>query len=131
MEDKPHIMVIDDDAGVCISLVFLLQDDYSIVTVNSAQEGIAKMKEGFDPAVILLDLCMPDTYGLDVLDELRLTHADIPIIILTGIGDPDILAATLQHGAFGYVEKPFSCNRLVDVIKAGVASHRLALGQSQ
>ncbi|MEI7834510.1 MAG: response regulator [bacterium] len=131
MEDKPQILVIDDNAGVCISLVFLLQNDYAVITVNSAQEGIAKMDEGFDPAVILLDLCMPDASGLDVLDELHLTHADTPIIILTGIGDPDVLSTTLQRGAFGYLEKPFSRRGLREMIAAAMANQRSTLGESQ
>lgn len=116
MEDKPQVLVIDDEAGISLLLVCLLQEFYRVTAVTSASEGRAAIAAGFHPQLILLDLCLPDTCGIDIIDELQATCPQIPIILLTGTCNNKEITAALARGAFGYIRKPFSRLELLEMM---------------
>ncbi len=108
MEDKPQILAIDDEAGISLMLVCLLQEFYRVTAVASAGEARAVLEAGLYPQLILLDLCLPDGSGIEIIDELQAMRPQIPIILLTGTTSKKEVSAALARGAYGYIRKPFS-----------------------
>ena len=69
------------------------------------------MQEGY-PDLVLIDQCLPDGDGMDVVPQLRRIDPDIPIILLTGHGSTELAVDALKLGINDYIEKPFKIDRL-------------------
>jgi len=105
---KRHkILVIDDDERVAGALRRLLEQDYEVETVDSAEEGLQwAQKENFD--IIVTDLQMRGQSGLDFIKTLHPQQPQVPIILLTGHHTTDHAIEAIKFGAFDYVLKPIS-----------------------
>jgi DNA-binding response OmpR family regulator len=113
------ILIIDDEPEITeIVEVFLSNAGYTVVAENTAADGI-KTARKIRPAVILLDIMMPGKDGYEVCNELKLepTTADIPVIFLTGKDSRDDSGRSFKVGGDLFVKKPFSCERLLEIIK--------------
>lgn len=105
------ILIIEDDIDLASGLKLYLQKDFSITTASSGAEGIEKFgKEKYN--LVILDLKLPDRSGLDVCKALQETGEETPIIVLTGIADPEVQIDLLEAGADDYVTKPFEGRQL-------------------
>lgn len=107
-----HILVVDDDTRLRQLLGKYLGDSGFRVTVaEDAQDARAKMGSiAFD--LIVLDLMMPGESGLELTRSLRQT-SDVPILMLTAMGEPGDRITGLEHGADDYLSKPFEPRELV------------------
>jgi len=106
------ILVIDDDAAITELMSTLLKTHgFDVVTTNSGLEGVQLIREK-NPGVVLLDIMMPDLDGWQVCKEVR-TFSNVPIIILSAINDPDMVANVLDIGADDFLVKPVSSDMLV------------------
>jgi two-component system response regulator AtoC len=102
------ILIADDDAPVRSYLTRLLASSgYSPIAVTSGDEAIARMKEQPTPDVVLLDVMMPGTDGLDVLAHIKKVSPDVPVIILSGVGHIKTVVEAIRLGAADYLSKPF------------------------
>ncbi|NNE85772.1 MAG: response regulator [Alphaproteobacteria bacterium] len=106
MTDANHILVVDDDQRIRDMLCLYLEDEgFNVATAADGDEMRQHMAE--NPVdLILLDLVMPGTDGLTLSREIR-AESDIPIIILTGKGEPIDRVVGLEVGADDYITKPF------------------------
>lgn len=106
MTDANHILVVDDDRRIRDMLCLYLEEEG--FNVAAAEDGDAMRRHMAENPVdlILLDLVMPGTDGLTLSRELR-AESDIPIIILTGKGEPIDRVVGLEVGADDYITKPF------------------------
>lgn len=99
--------MVDDEEGVRALLSRYLQlEGYDVCVAADGASALALMSER-DPELVLLDRVLPAEDGLDVLTRLRLT-SDVPVILLTGMGDEGDRVLGLKLGADDYVVKPFS-----------------------
>jgi CheY-like chemotaxis protein len=73
---------------------------------------------GAAPALVLLDMRMPQVDGLTVLARLRLLDPAIPVVMVTANSDADVARETLASGAFDYITKPFDLSHVGDVVAA-------------
>jgi CheY-like chemotaxis protein len=113
------ILVIDDEPEITeIIHAFLSNAGYKVEIENSSVEGIAKAKV-FKPDVILLDIMMPVMDGYEVCAQLKkdpqTTH--IPVLFLTGKDAKDDAGMSFQSGGDLFIKKPFSCERLLNMVK--------------
>ena len=109
------ILVVDDEPQVRKLLKnFLELKDYDVITASSGKEALEKIKE--NPAIVLLDVMMPDMNGLQVLDKIKESAPSIEVIMVTGLAEQDITVESLKKGAFGYITKPIDFNHMEDVI---------------
>jgi DNA-binding response OmpR family regulator len=110
------ILVIDDDTAITELLSMLLKTHgFEVITTNSGREGIQlAMDEA--PNVVLLDLMMPDKDGWEVSKAVR-KFSNVPILILSAINDPGMIASILDAGADDYLIKPVPSATLVAHIK--------------
>ena len=110
------ILAIDDDTAMTELLTLLLQShDFEIKTANSGQEGIDIVPR-YNPDIILLDLMMPDMDGWETCKKIR-EFSNTPIVVLSALNNPGMVASALDAGADDYLIKPVPSSLLVAHIK--------------
>ncbi len=119
------VWIVDDDRSIRWVLEKALsRENISHESFSSATEALAALASvSTPPRVLLSDIRMPGESGLDLLEQVKTTHPDLPVIIMTAYSDLDSAVSAFQGGAFEYLPKPF------DVAQA-VALVRRALEQS-
>ena len=102
-----HILVADDDADIRSLLRAVLEEEaYSVTEATSGQEALDGLREGaYD--LVLLDVRLPGMTGLDVLKQLREKQGEVPVILITAHGSPNIAIQASSLGAYSYITKPF------------------------
>jgi DNA-binding response OmpR family regulator len=123
-----RIVVVDDDPSIrrLIELI-LLRAGYRLSLVGSAPEALAAIAA--EPTdLVITDLMMPDMSGLDLLRVLRADagQADVPVIVLTAVGQPSQVEAARDLGAFGCVFKPFGQAYFLATVRAALGQHDAA-----
>jgi len=110
------ILVIDDDLAITELMSMLLKTHgFDVITTNSGVEGV-KLVEEKSPSVVLLDLMMPDMDGWQVSKAVR-AFSNVPILILSAINDPSMVASVLDTGADDFLVKPVPSSVLVAHIR--------------
>ncbi len=110
--NQVKILVIDDDIGMTELLSLLLAPASSeIITANNSTEGI-ELARKHAPDVIILDLMMPELNGWMVCKQIR-QFSDVPILILSALDAPGMVAQALDVGADDYLVKPVSSGTLI------------------
>ena len=113
----PKVLVIDDDPQLRTLVARLLtQEGFEAHTAADADEAIVAL-EAVSPDLILLDVMLPRTDGIDLLADIR-TRSSVPVIMLTGRGDEADRILGLRSGADDYVVKPFSPGELTARIES-------------
>lgn len=106
------VLTIDDDTAITELLAMLLRTHgFDVVTANNGEEGIKAIKDT-KPHVVVLDLMMPGMDGWQVCKHVR-TFSNVPIVILSALDDPAMIASALDAGADDYLVKPVSSSILV------------------
>ncbi len=113
-----RVMVVDDEESIVRLVSFNLQKEgYAVVEAHDGNEALA-LVESTNPDLVLLDLMLPGTNGLDVFKTMRLRGRDTPVIFLTARDSEVDRVLGLELGADDYVVKPFSPRELVARVKA-------------
>lgn len=112
MDDKPHVLVVDDDDRLRQLLRKYLSDNgYLVSTAASAAEARTKLAL-VEPDMLVLDVMMPGEDGLSLTRDLRRTRP-IPILLLTAMGETEDRINGLETGADDYLTKPFEPRELL------------------
>ncbi len=119
---KKRILAVDDTAIILTRISNTLKNDYEVITVNSGVRAL-KYLEQEKPDLILLDIQMGQKDGIETLKEIRAMkdRADIPVIMLTGVEDKEIVLKSAKLGICDYILKPFSSEDLLDRIRLVLA----------
>ncbi|HYM59400.1 MAG TPA: sigma-54 dependent transcriptional regulator [Thermoanaerobaculia bacterium] len=120
----PKILIIDDEPAIRTTLAGILHDEgHRTALCESGEEGIAQFaREEFD--LIILDLWLPGIDGLAVLERLRSAGAP-PIIVISGHGNIDTAVRATRLGAYDFLEKPLSLERVILTVNHAVADRKL------
>ncbi|MGH9804242.1 MAG: sigma-54-dependent transcriptional regulator [Candidatus Acidiferrales bacterium] len=123
---RPHILIVDDEADVREALEALLTSSGFLVSfAGDADAGLKAMTEGlYDLA--LLDIKLPGRSGLAVLQEFRRVNQQLPIIALTALKDIDVARAAFKNGAQDYIPKPWDADELIAQIHRALERRKLA-----
>jgi DNA-binding response OmpR family regulator len=106
------ILVIDDDSAVTDLLSLLLRSQgFEVTATNSSTDGLNFVRE-IQPDLVVLDLMMPEIDGWEVCKAVR-AFSDVPIIVLSALNDPSMIASVLDSGADDYLTKPTPSRVLV------------------
>ena len=120
MPNEGAVHVIDDDAAVRESLAFLLEtadfEVHAYESPNAFLDGLAGITSG----CIITDVRMPQMSGLELLLRLRQTHAELPVIVITGHGDVPLAVEAMKAGAVDFLEKPFDDKALLSAVRAAL-----------
>ncbi len=121
------IHLVDDDAAMRRSLVYLLDSvGWQAVAHESAKAFLAAYQPG-NVACLVLDVRMPDMSGLELQRELGGHDCNLPVVFITGHAEVGMAVDAMKAGAFDFIEKPFSDQRLLDVIAAAIRESRRRL----
>jgi len=123
MSDK--ILIIDDEPGIRSSLRGILEDEgFNVQAVASGEEGLALIKrENFD--VILLDIWLEGLDGLEVLKKLKEEEEKAQVIMITGHGSVETAVRAIKQGAYDFLEKPLSLEKVVVTVKNALHQKKL------
>ncbi|MBO2543886.1 sigma-54-dependent Fis family transcriptional regulator [Salegentibacter sp. BDJ18] len=111
------ILIVEDDVPFGTMLkTFLIKRDYEVELVFSGLEAFKKLKANFFN-LILSDVRLPDTSGLDILKQVKLDNAGTQVIIMTSYAEISMAVEAMKNGAFDYVSKPFRPESILQTIK--------------
>jgi DNA-binding response OmpR family regulator len=122
MEEKPLVLIADDDADIlALVRVRLERSGFSVISANDGTEALA-LAASENPDIAIFDVSMPGLSGIDVTRRLRETDVQTPVILLTARAlDADIEAGAAA-GANAYLTKPFSPQDLEARVRALISS---------
>ncbi len=127
MTPELRALIIEDDPDVrlgCEQAMMLA--DIPVEGVGSAEEGLQRLMPGF-PGVVVTDMRLPRADGMEVLRRAQAMDADLPVIIITGHGDVTLAVEAMRGGAYDFIQKPFSPELLVDVVRRALEKRALTL----
>jgi DNA-binding response OmpR family regulator len=109
----PVVLLVDDDEGIRRAVAAGLElEGFTVVPASGGRAGL-EAAQRIQPAIILLDLTMPDLDGLEVLRRLRAAGDQVPVCVLSARDEVDDRVLGLQAGADDYVVKPFALEEVV------------------
>jgi DNA-binding response OmpR family regulator len=115
---KPRILLVDDEPAITSNLApFLERAGFQVTVASDGQQALDQVVR-FAPALIILDVLMPQLGGRAVLRRLRQDDNWTPVILLTQVGESTERAMALEEGADDYLNKPFDPHELVARIRA-------------
>ncbi len=121
MQPAPTVFVIDDDPAVLKSLRWLVESAGLAVETYASAQTFLKAFDRNRPGCVVADVRMPSMSGLELQRKLRTRRATIPIIVITGHADVPTAVQAMKAGAFDFIEKPLSGERVLDRIQQAVA----------
>ncbi len=117
LADLPHVLVVDDDDRIRALVSRYLQEEGFVVATAPDAAQAASILETLAFDVLVVDIMMPGQSGLDFTKGLR-EHSDIPVLLLTALGEVDDRIAGFETGADDYLPKPFEPKELVMRLQA-------------
>jgi DNA-binding response OmpR family regulator len=129
MSQSAHILIVDDEATIRLTLGTLLKRaGYEVAPAENGHEAIALLeRQNFD--LMLVDLKMPEMDGMQVVAAARQRQPDLAIIVLTGHGSLDTAVEGLHQGVFDYLLKTTEPGQVIERVKAGLAARAQQLRQ--
>jgi DNA-binding NtrC family response regulator len=125
----PRALVVDDDETIRDTLYELLSEEYVCQTAETAEKAVARLEaDTYD--VVLTDISMPGLSGLELLGQVLQRFPDIPVIIISGIGDKEHAQGLIKLGAFDYLLKPFSLEVVEKSVRRAVEYRKRLLESS-
>jgi len=104
---KTAVLVVEDCPEVQRYLRTLLElDSYQTEVASNGEEALQWLREGYNPAVVLLDMQMPGMDGLQTLERLRELRPELKVIMCSGVDDPEKIGQAVALGAHAYLIKP-------------------------
>jgi two-component system, NtrC family, nitrogen regulation response regulator NtrX len=119
------LLIVDDEESIRQSLAGILGDEgYEVVAAASGREALDLLSEA-QPALVLLDIAMPDMDGIETLRRFKETRPEMQVIMITGHGTIDTAVQTTKMGAYDFLQKPLSLERVSLAVKHGLEEFRL------
>ena len=122
---RESILLVDDEAGVRSSLSGILADEgYDVEAVGSGEEGLAALAaRRFE--LVLLDVWLPGADGLETLERIRESDAEIPVVMISGHGTIETAVRAVRLGARDFVEKPLSLEKTLLAVRNAIKQRQL------
>jgi excisionase family DNA binding protein len=103
-----NILVVDDDEEICsLFKDALVESGFTVTTVNSSSKGLELIKDQ-DYSLVFLDLKMPEMDGAELFKRIKEVKPNLPVTIVTGYPDSNLMMKALTYGPLGVMNKPFS-----------------------
>ncbi len=119
------IFVVDDEVTICTTIKGILTDEgYEVVTATSGERALKRVSQEM-PDLMLLDIWLPGISGLEVLKKIKVDHPDLPVVIMSGHGTIETAVKATKWGAYEFIEKPISLDKLIISVQNALAHHSL------
>ena len=127
MNDPLQVLLVEDDPDVRLGCEQALQlEDIPVSGVDSAEAALRRVQPDF-AGIVVSDIRLPGMDGMALLRELRALDPDLPVVLITGHGDVSLAVQAMKAGAHDFIEKPFSPDHLVEVVRRALDKRRLTL----
>ncbi|MDY6904025.1 MAG: sigma-54 dependent transcriptional regulator [Thermodesulfobacteriota bacterium] len=121
----PSVLIVDDEPSIVQSLEGLLSDEgFDVMTASNGYEAL-KVIETESPDIVLLDIWMPGIDGIETLKEIKESSPHIAVIMITGHGTIETAVSATKLGAFDFIEKPLSIDKVIVGINNALNFRRL------
>ncbi|SER81419.1 two-component system, response regulator AauR [Pseudomonas sp. NFACC02] len=126
MNTELTVLIVEDDPHVLLGCqqALALEDIHS-QGVGSAEEALALVGDNF-AGIVISDIRLPGIDGLELLKRLKERDRSLPVVLITGHGDVSMAVGAMRDGAYDFMEKPFSPERLVEVARRALEQRGLA-----
>jgi DNA-binding NtrC family response regulator len=123
--ENRRILIVDDERTILMTLqAFLGRHGYEVDTAANASSGL-KMLRTKSPALVLLDLQLPDAEGLETLDQIKTEFPSIQVIILTAHDSLNNAIESIKRGAFHFISKPYAAEELLSLVEKALEKRSL------
>ena len=119
------ILIVDDEENIINSMVPILQDEGHIVFSGKTGQEALTFQNMNEIDLLILDVWLPDADGIDLLGKLKAIYPELTVIMISGHGSIDIAVKSTRMGAFDFLEKPPSLDRLVTSVSNALEQTRL------
>jgi two-component system response regulator HydG len=117
MTQQPSILIVDDESGILDTLRILLRKEgFEVTTAQGGKAGLEQIRSGTHD-IVLTDVRMPQVTGLDILQAAKDQDSMTPVILMTAQASLQTAVAAVNQGAFYYVQKPFSNDELLAILR--------------
>jgi excisionase family DNA binding protein len=121
-----HVLVIDDDEAICSLFKDTLEETgHLVTTVNQPSQALELIQNG-DHDLVFLDLMLSGTDGAELFRQIRAIKPDLPVTIITGYPDSDLMMKALNYGPLGAMKKPFMSTDILTAVNNYVRFSRLS-----
>src|SRR5260370_37334342 len=111
-----HILIVDDERAIQRALGGVLEDEgYGVTAVGSAEEALARLADDA-PDLVFLDIWMPGMDGLEALAEIKQRRPETAVVMISGHATIETAVKATKLGAYDFVEKPLSLEKLLLVV---------------
>lgn len=125
------ILIVDDEDSIRISLRGILEDEgYTVVEAESGQAAIDYLNAN-SIDLVLLDVWMPGMDGLETLSHIHQSDPDLPVVMISGHGTIETAVTAIKQGAYDFIEKPLSLNKVLIIIERALEISALKRENSQ
>lgn len=126
------VFFIDDEADLRMAFEQSFElADISARFFESAEEALLAVKQDGLPLVVVSDICLPGISGQSLCNTILHQEPDIPVILITGHGDVSMAVQAMRDGAYDFIEKPFSTERLIETVNRAIEKRKLTLENQQ
>lgn len=126
MNNDLTVLIVEDDPHVLLGCQQALAlEDIRSEGVSTAEQALALVGDNF-PGIVISDIRLPGIDGLELLKRLKARDRSLPVVLITGHGDISMAVGAMRDGAYDFMEKPFSPERLVDVARRALEQRSLA-----
>ncbi len=128
-----RVLIVDDEESIRRSLAGILADEgYETIVARDGDQALAALRADPAPALVLLDIAMPGRDGLEVLEQIHALAKDLPVVMMSGHGTIETAVRATKLGAYDFIEKPLSIDKLLLTLQhalqqAGLARENRAL----
>lgn len=121
----PAVLIVDDESTIIDSLEGILSDDgFEVIHAFNGYEALKKI-DSHSPDIVLLDIWMPGMDGIDTLKEIKRHHPSLPVVMITGHGSIESAVDATKSGAFDFLEKPLSIDKVILTINNALNFRKL------
>ncbi|HZE89824.1 MAG TPA: sigma-54 dependent transcriptional regulator [Verrucomicrobiae bacterium] len=120
-----RILIVDDESGIRSSLSQVLGDEgFEVEAVSTGEKGLERLRES-NFHLVLLDVWLPRRDGLEILQEIKTVHPDVAVVMISGHASVETAVKATKLGAFDFVEKPLSLEKISLVVRNALKHRRL------
>ncbi len=120
-----RILIVDDEEGIRRSVAGILEDEgFSTCCAEDGDSALTAISRDGPPELVLLDIAMPGRDGVEVLVELRERWPALPVVMMSGHGTIETAVRTTRYGAYDFIEKPLSIDKLLQTIQQALVRAR-------
>ncbi len=120
------ILLVDDEESILQALSAILRDEgYRVAETQGGAQAVKSVAKD-PPSVVLLDIWMPDQDGLETLRQIRELAPDVPVIMMSGHGTIETAIKAIKLGAYDYIEKPLSLDKVLLLVQHAIETRRLS-----